>query len=273
MHEPSSDPEQMNGTDVPELLARVKAMRGANTERLPKKTLESLAHCIYKHGMSGHEALQNEHLLDPDGNALTEDATMEGIIRSLEHVQPKSDSLKRRASTRASSRLSKRQKTRISNSIDALPSRPQATRSRRRRHDKQPMNSEGTNVETAVHRNESQRTAVGNRGTAAGDGNAPSTNNADYSNNDAPAAASAHNNHNTAAAAESDDQRNAAGTDAMNYANNNATGADAHNHTAAPSIQASDGVTDMLAHAQLRLLMCCLVPPTRVYTTILLPIM
>jgi flagellar basal body rod protein FlgB len=62
------------------------------------------------------------------------------------------------------------------------------------------MNSEGTNVETAVYRDERQTAyaeEIANRGTAAEHGNAPSTNTADYSNNDAPAAASVHNNHNT----------------------------------------------------------------------------
>jgi len=145
MHEPSSEPIQMDGTDVPELLARVKAMRGANTERLAKKTLESLAHCIYKHDMFGHEALQSEHLVDGNGNALTTDATVEGMIRLLQQVQPKTDAPKRKASTCASNRLSKRQKTTTytSNSTGVQPLHSQATRSRKR-HDGQPINSEGT---------------------------------------------------------------------------------------------------------------------------------
>lgn len=207
-------------------------------ERLLKKTLESLAHCIYKQGMSGQEALQSERILDADGNALTDDATIEGIIRSLEHVQLKPDALKRRVSTRVSSRLSKQQKTQISNSTDARPSRPT-----RRRHDRQPVNSGGTNVQTAVNPNETQRTAYaedgGNRDTAAAaeDGNAAAgaapdtTNNADDPNNNTPAAAAAaiaHNNYNRAAAAELDDQRTAADTDATHCLNTSATAADAH---------------------------------------------
>jgi len=191
------------------------------TECLPKQALESLVHCIYKQGMSGKEALQNEHLLETDGNALTEDATVEGIIRSLEHFRPK-------------------------------PSIGPA----RRRHDEQPVNSGGANVETAVHRNESQQTAHaeegGNRGTAAAEGGnaaagvAPdTTNNADGSNNDAPAVV---DNRNTATAAESCELRNAADIDARECLNTSATGAAAHHHTdAAPSPQAGDGINDGLS--------------------------
>ena len=111
---------------------------------------------------------------------------------SFQNIVPsKCSEGKRKASTRASSRLSKRQKTTTytSNSTGVQPLHSQAMRSRKR-HDGQPINSEGTNIETASHRNESQRTAhavaVGNTGTAAEHGNARATNNVDDPSEDAP---------------------------------------------------------------------------------------
>ena len=71
----------------------------------------------------------------------------------------------------------------------AQPLQSQAMRSRKR-HDGEPIISEGTSIETAAHRNESQRTiyavAVGNTGTAAEHGNAPATSNANDASEDAP---------------------------------------------------------------------------------------
>jgi len=190
--------------------------------------------------MSGHEALQSEHLVDGNGNTLTTDATVEGIIRLLQQVQPKTDAPKRKASTRVSSRLSKRQKTAYTrNSTGAQPLHSQATRSRKR-HDAQPMNSDGTNIEMAAHGNERQRTAhgvaVGTTGTTAKHGNAPASNNEDDASEDAHAVAHVHYNNHTSVAAGADNQLNTHEVDAMNCSNC----ADAHD-TAARSIPASDG--------------------------------
>jgi hypothetical protein len=112
MHEPGDDPTAEQGANMPELLSLMKTMR-ARSERLAKKTLETLAYDIYSHGMSGREALESERMVKTDGNPVAKDKTVQEIIRHLDQVQPKADAPnppKRKASSDAAKEVSKQQK-------------------------------------------------------------------------------------------------------------------------------------------------------------------